>query len=135
MNVSDPLGPIDVEFWYYGTEESYAWVGVYAAPDSTYSTSLEMIKDEQVHAKSAGVDSKLEHAIECSKYTINDVQACSMIYSDLNPDLQEKVLFVYAVDEKGIEYALYLGATHNLFEYFKPVFDHMVNSFALKGIR
>ena len=58
-----------------------------------------------------------------------------MIYSDVDLGLMGKVLFVYAVDDKGIEYALYLGATHDLFEYFKPVFDHMVNSFALKGIR
>ena len=78
-------------------------------PDSTYSTSLEMIKDEQVHAP-ADVDIKLRTpAIECSKYLINDVQACSMIYSDVDLGLMGKVLFVYAVDDKGIEYALYLG--------------------------
>ena len=92
MNISDPLGPIDVEFRYDGTDESYAWVGVYAAPDSTYSTSLEMIKDEQVRAQPADVDIKLELAIECSKYLINDVQACSMIYSDVDLGLMGKVL-------------------------------------------
>jgi hypothetical protein len=109
MNISDTLGPIDVEFRYDGTDESYAWAGVYAAPDSTYSTSLEMIKDEQVRAQPADVDIKLELAIECSKYLINDVQACSMIYSDVDLGLMGKVLFVYAADDKGIEYALYLG--------------------------
>ena len=122
-----------------GTMElmSYAWVGVYAAPDSTYSTSLEMIKDEQVRAQPADVDIKLELAIECSKYLINDVQACSMIYSDVDLGLMGKVLFVYAVDDKGIEYALYLGAPLMISSNIssQPVFDHMVNSFALKGIR
>jgi hypothetical protein len=34
-----------------------------------------------------------------------------MIYSDVDLGLMGKVLFVYAVDDKGIEYALYLGAT------------------------
>ena len=93
-----------------------------------------MINQEQANAESAGV--KLEQPIECSKYFINDILACSMITSGLNPDLgQGKVLLVFLVDKNGIEYALYLSASQDLFEYFKPVFDHMVNSFALKGIR
>lgn len=105
MNATHPLGPIDIEFWYDGTDESYAWVGVYAASDSTHSSTLEMIKDEQASAESTGA--KLEQPIECSKYFINDVLACSMIYSNLIPDLdQGKVLFVYLVDNKDIKYTL-----------------------------
>jgi hypothetical protein len=93
-----------------------------------------MINAEQANTDSTG--GKLEQPIECSKYFINDILACSMTYSGLNPDAdQVKLLLVYLVDNKGIEYTLYLGATPDLFEYFKPVFDHMVSSFELKGIR
>jgi hypothetical protein len=41
MNSTNPLGPIDVVFWYDGTDESYAYVGVYASPDSPPTLVLE----------------------------------------------------------------------------------------------
>ena len=42
--------------------KSQAWIGVYETPDSTHSSTLEMIKDEQASRKSAG--DKLEQLIE-----------------------------------------------------------------------
>jgi hypothetical protein len=44
--------------------KSDAWVGVYAAPDSTHSSTLEIIKDKQAGKKSVGA--KIEQPIECS---------------------------------------------------------------------
>ena len=43
------------------------------------------MNDGQAIAESAGA--KLEQPIECSKYFINDILACSMIYSGLNPNM------------------------------------------------
>lgn len=49
MNSTDPVGFIDVEFWYYGdTPDTYAMVNLVVSPNSEYLTTQDMIKDGQL---------------------------------------------------------------------------------------
>ena len=137
-NVSDPLGPIDVQFWYdSGNNDSFAYVSVYSSPNSPFSTSLEMIENEQIPQQvSAGVNYRLERGIECDTYVINEAQGCSFIFLTSYTDERQSqnVLAIDAVDNKtGIEYSMVLAASNDVFEQFKPVFDHMVKSFELNS--
>jgi hypothetical protein len=137
-NVSDPLGPIDVQFWYdSGNNDSFAYVSVYSSPNSPFSTSLEMIEDEQIPQQvSAGVNYRLEQGIECDTYVINEAQGCSFIFLTSYTDERQtqNVLAVDAVDNQTvIEYAMVLAASQDVFEQFKPAFDHMVKSFELNS--
>jgi hypothetical protein len=140
-NAPDPLGPIDVEFWYYGNTSSspdtYAYVDVVAWRNfQYYNSTQEMIKNDQLTMETEAEDFKIEQAPECNSYVINQVQGCSHIYSLSFPGQPywRNALFVDAVDNRtGIQYQLALVASQDVFEQFKPVFDHMVNSFTLNS--
>lgn len=138
-NSTDPLGPIDVEFWYHGdtstAPNTYAYVTLIAWPNFRYFTSTQgMLKNDQVTVESEAENYKLEQGAECSSYIINGVQGCSIIYSLSFPDqpYARNALVVDAVDNTtGVQYSMGLIASEDVFEQFRPVFDHMVNSFEL----
>ena len=90
-NSTDPLGPIDVEFWYHGdtstAPNTYAYVTLIAWPNFQYFTSTqEMLKNDQVTMESEAENYRLEQGAECSSYIISGVQGCSIIYSLSFPD-------------------------------------------------
>jgi hypothetical protein len=140
-NATDPLGPIDVEFWYYGDSTStmpdtYAMVTLLVYPNSGYFNTLEMIKNDQLIIESEGVNFRLEQGTECNAYVINQVQGCSLIYLLSFPEQKydRNALIVDALDNStGIQYSMGLIASEDVFELFKPVFDHMVSSFELNS--
>lgn len=81
-----------------------------------------------------GMESRMEQGIECDIYVVNGVQGCSFIslLKYIQGIVGQKILAVDAVDNKtGIEYSVLLAASGDVFELFKPVFDHMVKSFQL----
>jgi hypothetical protein len=136
--VAEPLGPgpIDVAFWYYGKDDTFAYIEVYADLDSIYADSRTMMEAEQAWSESTSEDYRLEQGVECAKYIINGARACSMIDSFTMPDEDQRrnVLYANAVNNSGIEYRFTLSSSEDIFEHFRPVFDHMVRSFRLTGI-
>jgi len=78
----------------------------------------------------------LKQGTECNAYVINQVQGCSLISSLSFPEQKygRNVLIVSAVDNRtDIQYSMILSASEDVFEQFKPVFDHMVKSFELNS--
>jgi hypothetical protein len=71
---------------------------------------------------------------ECSNYFISGTQACSQIFSVMYPGQKPVTsVVVDAVHDEGIETSIVLFASNDVYEFFKPVFDHMVDSFKLKS--
>jgi PsbP len=134
-NVSDPLGSVDVQFR-YDHNDSFAYVGIYASPNSLYTNPSDMIKGKQVGLMSATRDIRLEQGIECEKYMINGAEACSLEFFFSYPDEKQgrHLLVADAVDDAGIEYSFILTGTDDVFETFKPVFNHMVDSSRLTAL-
>jgi hypothetical protein len=137
---TDPEGLIDVEFWYYGDASNMpdtdAMVALVVSPNSEFLTTQDMIKNDQLAIESSGVNFRLEQGTECNEYVINQVQGCSLISSLSFPEQKygRNVLIVSAVDNStGIQYSMILSASEDVFEQFKPVFNHMVNSFKLNS--
>ncbi|MPZ07883.1 MAG: hypothetical protein GEU26_15960 [Nitrososphaeraceae archaeon] len=139
-NGTNPVAPIDVEFWYYGDASNMpdtdAMVALVVSPNSEFLTTQDMIKNDQLAIESSGVNFRLEQGTECNAYVINQVQGCSLISSLSFPEQKygRNVLIVSAVDNStDIQYSMILSASEDVFEQFKPVFDHMVNSFELNS--
>jgi hypothetical protein len=140
-NTTDPIGPIDVEFWYYGNTSSasdtYAYVTLIAWPNFHFTSTQQMIENDQLTVESEAENFKKKQGPECSSYIINEVQSCSIIYYSLTfPDQlhARNTLVVDAVDNStGVQYSMEFTASEDVFEQFKPVFDHMVGSFELNS--
>lgn len=139
-NVSDPIGSIDVQFR-YDQNDSFAYVEFYASPNSVHHTSREMIEDEQAGIQTSmnanNIDFRFDQGAECEKYLIDEARACSLEYSFSYPDENRgrHLLVANAVDNTtGIEYSFVLTGTDDIFATFKPVFDHMVDSFRLTAV-
>src|ERR687897_868288 len=71
--------------------------------------------------------------VECDKYMVKGLQACSITstykQTDLpgNPTIKETD--VVTIDELGVQYILIYGASKNLYDDFLPVAEEMIKSF------
>jgi hypothetical protein len=134
-SVPEPLGPIDIDFFYKGKE--YAWINIFAR-ESIFTNVSDVMDSWSYEAES---NYELERTVECQKYTINGEPACSRIVSykdpDTNPDTNSgylAVLTVIAIDNnKGLEYIFTFMASLDVFKTFLPVAEYMVESFKVTG--
>jgi hypothetical protein len=136
MRALEPLGPIDMEFWFYGDNpESYAsFFLVKYENESQYLNSRGALQAEVASNKDTYVDYVVKQDIECNKYLIDNVPACSMIDSSQTEDgnLSVSRLTIDAVDETSSEeFEIYYTATPDLFEHFLPIADYMTKSVKL----
>jgi hypothetical protein len=76
---------------------------------------------------------KLIQPMECTKYVVKGLEACSVITSYKQTDLPGnptvKEMDVVLIDEYGVQYTLIYGASKNLFDDFLPVAEEMIGSF------
>lgn len=70
----------------------------------------------------------LMQPIECDKYTLNKLPACSFVGTYQIDGSNQTDLDVLAVDPNGTEYEATFTATNDLYDQFLPVTEHMVKS-------
>jgi hypothetical protein len=75
--------------------------------------------------------------MECGKYMINGINACSTILSYKNIELPGKPMVneldIGTIGEDGVQYIVYYVASKDLFDDFLPVVEEMVGSFSVTG--
>lgn len=131
-------GPIDVSFSSPGsTDTTGADIEfIQWAQPSVFSTPKESLEQEITDLQNDPTVTKfeIERPIECSKYTLNGLPACSYIYEiDSTEGSPLAIMAVDALASNGTEYEVYYRSEFNLFEYFLPVVENMIKSFQTTG--
>jgi len=129
-SVTEPYGPIDIDFFYNGKQ--YAWVNIFAR-ETIFSNATDSLDSQSVMREN---NYEVERAVECNKYTINGAQACSRIesYQNQDPNLGYLAfLNVAAIDNNGIEYVFTYQAGLDVFKTLLPVAEAMLKSFKVTG--
>jgi len=127
--------PINMNFIYSGGGSKFASIGI-SGDESIFTNATDIV--DSVYAVAQSFPGyKLVQPMECGTYTINKVNACSTIISYKNTDLPGKPMVneldIVAIDENGIQYVIYYGATKKIFDEFLPVVGEMVTSFSVTG--
>lgn len=127
--------PIDMRFFHAGKAGEFASVGI-LAEEALFTNVTDSI--DTIYASVQSLSRyKLVEPMECTKYVIKEITACSTIYSyrntdvDGNPTINE--LDIVTIDEDGIQYTIYYSATKNMFDDFLPVAEEMAKSFTVTG--
>lgn len=136
--VQEPQGPIDILFWSPGSDEDS---GAYAnfvqwTDQSLFRTAQEALDAEISSLQNDGTLTKfeIERPIECSRYTLNTLPACSVVYEIGNPDgTNFAMMIVDALATNGTEYEVYYRSDFESFEHFLPTVEIMIESFRTTG--
>lgn len=98
---------------------------------SAFNSARESLEAEINHHKNDQALSKfeVEQPIECSKYILNGIQACSYIYEIRDENGNSAVIAVDAISDDGTEYESYYLSSFNSFKQYVPIFDKMIKSF------
>jgi len=127
--------PINMNFIYSGGGSKYASIGI-SADESIFTNTTDLIDSVYAVAESFS-KYELVEPMECAKYMVKETQACSTILSYRNTELPGKPMVneldIVTIDEDGVQYVIYYGATKNLFDDFLPVVEEMVKSFTVTG--
>lgn len=127
--------PISMFFHYWGGGYSVAQISI-IAEESLFTNATDSVDSLIATAKSSP-KYKLLEPIECEKYMINGISACSAITSNKNVELPGKPMVnnldIVAIDEEGIEYGIGFMSTKDLYDHFLPVVEEMVGSFNVTG--
>jgi hypothetical protein len=121
---------LDMYFTYSGGGRSdVAGVSILA-----YESVYTNISDSMdTFSESLGSKFKEIQPMECTKYVIKGLEACSIITSykakDLPGDPTIMEMDVAIIDEHGVQYMFIYGTTKNLFDDFLPVAEEMIKSF------
>ncbi len=121
---------LEMDFSYTGGDRSdIASVSVIA--DESVFTTVSDLMDSFAASLSSEFD--IVQPVECNKYMIKGLQACSIIsmykQTELpgNPTIKE--MDIVTIDEFGVQYILIYGASKNLYDDFLPVAEEMIKSF------
>jgi len=133
----DSTSLINTGFTYQGKGKSFALINLYG--DESIFTNITDKIDSTSAAKQNLQNHKLIQSIECSKYTVNGLGACSQIESfkldiegySIKPLVNQ--LTVGTIDEDGIEYLILYTATHKQFDDFLPIAEEIIKSFTITG--
>jgi hypothetical protein len=135
--VVEPYGPIDMLFLSPGSNlESGAEVEFIQYSDpSVFRTAQEALGAEINSLQNDPTLTKfeIERPLECTRYTLNGLQACSVIYELTGPDGSFAALAVDSVATNGTEYEAYYKASFDSFEHFLPTVENMIESFQTTG--
>lgn len=132
-------GPIDMYFTAPSSDED-SWAEVeliqyeQKSPFSTPKESLEAaINSLQNDPKVTKFE--IERPVECSKYTLNGLPACSYIYevSTQEEGSEAAIMDVNALAHDGTEYDALYRSSFDSFEHFLPVAEYMIKSFQVTG--
>jgi hypothetical protein len=134
---SNSSDPIDTLFFYEeescsGEDCGFAYLDVVKFEAKSAFTTARDILESRTEANEVQTNYEVERPIECSRYMINDMPACSIIVSFTMPEEGERtVMNLGAIDRGGAEYSLDYVATPDLFRDFFPVAQSMIKSFQL----
>ena len=122
--------PIDMYFVYSGSRGSNVASLSVTADESIY-TNVPDYMDSLIST----LPSKFKpvQPVECTKYMIKGVEACSFIVSYKNTDVPGKPTImemdVVIIDEFGVQYVMSYSASKNLYDDYLPVAEQMIKSF------
>jgi hypothetical protein len=126
-------GPIDIFFDSLGSTEEkgpqihfiqYDAKSAFNSANDTLESELNMYKDDP-----AMPGFQIKSPIECVKYTLNGIQACSSIYVYNNGKVPQGVLAVDSISSDGTEYEAYYFSDRDSFKKDSPIFEEMLTSF------
>jgi hypothetical protein len=131
---ADKSGPIDVYFIAPGsTDKNWAEIDLLQYDEkSAFNSANESLESEISNFQNDPTVTKfqIERPIECSKYTINGVQACSYIYEINSKDGgHSAILAVDALLNDGTEYESYYKADINSWKKYLPIAEEMLMTF------
>jgi hypothetical protein len=135
---AERAGPIDILFFSPGaTNDADADIefSQWAQP-SVFGTPKEALEQEIIDLQNDPTVTKfeIESPIECSKYTLNGLPACSIIYEINSAEGGPlAIMIVDALAPNGTEYEVYYRSDFNLFKHFLPVIEYMIKSFQTTG--
>lgn len=123
--------PIAMNFLYSDSGTSGAMISL-TADESVFTNATDSIDSIYAYAQSFP-KYKLLEPMECGKYAINGIYACSTLLSYKNIELPGKPIVseldIVTIDENGVQYIIGYIATKGLFDDFLPVAEEMVKSF------
>lgn len=134
---SDKEGPIDVYFdgpGYSpekGTEVAVVQYDAKSAFNSAKETLESELGDDKDDPELPGF--QILSPIECVKYTLNEIQACSAIYEYKEGKVPQGVHVVDAVASDGTEYEAYFYSDGPSFKKDHPLFEEMIKTFKTGG--
>ena len=135
--VMEPYGPVDMVFLSPGSSlDSGAEVEFIQYSDpSVFRTAQEALDAEINSLQNDPTLTKfeIERPLECTRYILNGLQACSVIYELRGPDGSFAGLAVDSLAANGTEYEAYYKAAFNSFEHFLPTVENMIESFQTTG--
>jgi hypothetical protein len=129
---------INSAFVHQGKGTSFAFINLIAEDESIFTNITDKI-DSTSALKQNNQKYKIIQPVECGKYTINGLSACSQIEqfkleTDDNP-VKPLVnqLTVAALDDDGTEYLILYTASQKQFDDILPVAEEMIKSFDTTG--
>jgi hypothetical protein len=104
--------------------EIYGLESVYYDPRDSLQVDIDSFKGSP--------NFKLLQPIECGKYTLNKLPACSYV-ATLNAENTKtyNILEVLAIGSNGIEYQAHFIASKDLYDMFLPSVEYMVKSISM----
>jgi hypothetical protein len=127
--------PIAMNFIYSGSGSSGAIITI-TADESIYTNVTDSIDSIYAYGQSLS-KYKLLEPMECGKYMINGINACSTVLSYKNVGLPGKPIVneldVVTIDEDGVQYVIGYIATKDSFDDLLPVAQEMIKSFNVTG--
>ena len=99
---------------------------------SAFNSAQESLESEISNSQNDPTLTKfeIEQPIECIKYTLNGIQACSYIYETNSKDGGHLVtMSVDAMLNDGTEYEVYYKADTKSFKKYLPIAEEMLMSF------
>jgi hypothetical protein len=135
--VLESVGPIDILVSSPGSDQdSGGDVEFIQWEDpSLFSTAQEALESEINSLQNDPTLTKfeIERPLECSRYTLNGLQACSVIYEIRGPDGSFAALIVDSLAANGTEFEAYYRAAFDSFEHFLTTAEYMIESFRTTG--
>ena len=136
---TESSGPVDILFIPLasiakGSDTQVEFVQ-YAQP-SPFNTARESLESE-LNALQNDPDVtkfEIERPIECDKYTLSGLPACSVIYEIVtSAGGPLAIMIVDSLESNGTENEVYYRASYDLFESLLPTVEDMIDSFQLTG--
>ena len=135
---SERSGPIDTIFSSPGATATtgsdvefiqFAQKSVFSTPREALESEISSLQNDPTVTKF-----QIEQPLECSKYTLNGLPACSYIYEVHTTDGPNlAIMAVDALAQDGTEYEVYYHSDFDSFEHFLPAVESMVKSFQATG--
>jgi hypothetical protein len=128
--------PIAMNFIYSGSGPSGGAIITITADESIFTNVTDLIDSIYAYGQSLSKYKVLE-PMECGKYMINGINACSTVLSYKNVELPGKPIVneldVVTIDEDGVQYVIGYIATKDSFDDLLPVAQEMIKSFNVTG--